>query len=628
MAYFHGKTKSDLVVTVRNGKRQCFFKENGDNPSYSGTNFKKDLNCESTHCNSSVQVTDGRYASTYQISHCHVSPTSPSEELTEFPLQRKLLNSGDSHFKVGTGPKNVPRSSEPLRRDNPNAIENMPRLKHADEFLSSLRKYSKPSYNKNLEITEKNNGGKHAKNPLDAPSSANKTDEPLALEERSQCNNFISKGEAQKCEISKWLREDRAKHGTKPSFTTAIDVRELQKSTRKDKESLRSVTLPNIAYSIDPSFFLQEEIEADTISPELKANNIQILQDMQFIKQNRKETEIQTEINTVSDANKITLVKNGLEMLQPHHFNNYLNYKTPNIVTAKENKCFNVNLDIPNYQQVFPESNDVNSNSNDEFLKDAIKRWVQIMLIETGRCTDHDELNFVFQYLLKHLKILKNYNYFILNSKSQYTLKTIPFVNNDDLLSTIVSDENDTNNMTIIIERLTDMLMEKIRLIYKKQYTVHNNTVKRNLKIKEILPTLGDDFYKENHFQKGLFKVDQYPETEKKIIIKESGNNNTSTSFSEIQTAIQDWLDLLDLSQDLQNCKNIAIVSLASEIKKRIDRQNYIKSRSPSYIVSDEIELEYLHYLIFKWNNKYFSKQRIEMLRNVKTLFYSIRKLR
>ncbi|XP_045457599.1 putative leucine-rich repeat-containing protein DDB_G0290503 [Melitaea cinxia] len=37
---------------------------------------------------SGVQATDGRYTSTYKMMHCHYTPTSPPDEVTEFPPQR------------------------------------------------------------------------------------------------------------------------------------------------------------------------------------------------------------------------------------------------------------------------------------------------------------------------------------------------------------------------------------------------------------------------------------------------------------------------------------------------------------------------------------------------------------
>ncbi|CAH2056541.1 unnamed protein product, partial [Iphiclides podalirius] len=41
-----------------------------------------------TRCDTGAQAADGRYASSYKMEYCHLQPTSPPVELTEFPPQR------------------------------------------------------------------------------------------------------------------------------------------------------------------------------------------------------------------------------------------------------------------------------------------------------------------------------------------------------------------------------------------------------------------------------------------------------------------------------------------------------------------------------------------------------------
>ncbi|XP_069364160.1 uncharacterized protein [Maniola hyperantus] len=55
----------------------------------------------STRRDSGVQATDGRYASTYRMMHCHVTPTSPPELVTEFPPQKTELSPGRDNFQIG-----------------------------------------------------------------------------------------------------------------------------------------------------------------------------------------------------------------------------------------------------------------------------------------------------------------------------------------------------------------------------------------------------------------------------------------------------------------------------------------------------------------------------------------------
>ncbi|KAJ8706971.1 hypothetical protein PYW08_011105 [Mythimna loreyi] len=47
------------------------------------------------------QICDGRYASSYKLAHCMISPTSPPEAVTEFPPQRKEPCRNHGNFEIG-----------------------------------------------------------------------------------------------------------------------------------------------------------------------------------------------------------------------------------------------------------------------------------------------------------------------------------------------------------------------------------------------------------------------------------------------------------------------------------------------------------------------------------------------
>ncbi|XP_072937651.1 uncharacterized protein [Epargyreus clarus] len=52
------------------------------------------------HRENGVQATDGRYASTYKTMHCNLHPTSPTQDVTEFPPQRPEVIHGYFIFKT------------------------------------------------------------------------------------------------------------------------------------------------------------------------------------------------------------------------------------------------------------------------------------------------------------------------------------------------------------------------------------------------------------------------------------------------------------------------------------------------------------------------------------------------
>ncbi|XP_030026211.1 uncharacterized protein LOC115444538 isoform X2 [Manduca sexta] len=103
-------------------------------------------------CDSSVQATDGRYASMYKVQHCNVSSTSPPNHLAELPPQCAELTPGHDNFNVGgtgSGEKYSPvRLSTQFREGMswPDRESCTPRPSYEpDSFANSLRKYSNMS---------------------------------------------------------------------------------------------------------------------------------------------------------------------------------------------------------------------------------------------------------------------------------------------------------------------------------------------------------------------------------------------------------------------------------------------------------------------------------------------------
>ncbi|KAJ8706970.1 hypothetical protein PYW08_011104 [Mythimna loreyi] len=102
-------------------------------------------------CDRDAQAVDGRYTSVYKAMHCHVRPTSPPVQLTEFPPQRPELYPGHGNFLVGgtgSGANSEIRPSSPTNSfrggmswpDRGSVCSPRP-SRVVDAFAKSLRKY-------------------------------------------------------------------------------------------------------------------------------------------------------------------------------------------------------------------------------------------------------------------------------------------------------------------------------------------------------------------------------------------------------------------------------------------------------------------------------------------------------
>ncbi|XP_047541345.1 uncharacterized protein LOC125074153 isoform X1 [Vanessa atalanta] len=113
---------------------------------------------------SSVQATDGRYTSTYKLMHCHSTPTSPPEQVTEFPPQRAdTTYPGHGNFIVGGQGSGenycYPMKSNEFRGamcwpDRGSVCSPRPSLQ-PDSFATSLRKYPNICQDRSSEIVER-----------------------------------------------------------------------------------------------------------------------------------------------------------------------------------------------------------------------------------------------------------------------------------------------------------------------------------------------------------------------------------------------------------------------------------------------------------------------------------------
>ncbi|XP_048489477.1 uncharacterized protein LOC105389915 isoform X2 [Plutella xylostella] len=101
------------------------------------------------------QAVDGHYASTYQTAHCHVVPTSPPMECTEFPPQRPRTCPGQENFVVGGAGSgetySIPTRGSSFRggwtEQGPTSRRSprrSPVRSPTDSFAASLRRYPSP----------------------------------------------------------------------------------------------------------------------------------------------------------------------------------------------------------------------------------------------------------------------------------------------------------------------------------------------------------------------------------------------------------------------------------------------------------------------------------------------------
>ncbi|XP_045782679.1 uncharacterized protein LOC123879152 isoform X4 [Maniola jurtina] len=112
---------------------------------------------------SGVQATDGRYASTYRMMHCHMTPTSPPELVTEFPPQKAELCPGRENFQiggVGSGETYcLATKCDSFRGgmcwSDRGSVFSPKASTQPDSFTNSLRKYPNISQDRSSEIVER-----------------------------------------------------------------------------------------------------------------------------------------------------------------------------------------------------------------------------------------------------------------------------------------------------------------------------------------------------------------------------------------------------------------------------------------------------------------------------------------
>ncbi|CAH0716800.1 unnamed protein product, partial [Brenthis ino] len=192
---------------------------------------------------SGVQATDGRYASTYKMMHCHMTPTSPPEQVTEFPPQRAEVYPG-SVFS--------PRPS--LQQDS---------------FATSLRKYPSLAPDRSSEIVEQlinftqaKNTSKISKNHLSPTRhiDSDQSNQTFCLVESSSRNTAVKSVRGYEPEVHirpKRLEEsptrerpkntrshdsDAIESWKRSTFCRTNDVRYLRNVSRKFREGIRSLS--------------------------------------------------------------------------------------------------------------------------------------------------------------------------------------------------------------------------------------------------------------------------------------------------------------------------------------------------------------------------------------------------
>ncbi|XP_039747843.1 uncharacterized protein LOC120625000 [Pararge aegeria] len=130
---------------------------------HAASQYAVDADVSTTRRESSVQATDGRYASTYRTTHCRLTPTSPPELVTEFPPQRAELYPGHENFVIGgagSGNSYSPGTRCSSYRgglcwpDKGSVYAPKPSIP-TDTFTSSLRKYPNISQDSSSEIVER-----------------------------------------------------------------------------------------------------------------------------------------------------------------------------------------------------------------------------------------------------------------------------------------------------------------------------------------------------------------------------------------------------------------------------------------------------------------------------------------
>ncbi|CAG4965763.1 unnamed protein product [Colias eurytheme] len=270
IAVVRGLKDSALAVTLLDGGKHYTLQPDVP-PTYVNNASGSQCAADVVRRESGVQATDGRYASTYKMMHCHMTPTSPHTEVTEFPPQRAELCPGQGNFEIGG-----PGSCEKYKATKSNSYKgglcwpdkgavftSRPSVQ-PDAFASSLRKYPNMSPERSAEIMERlisyaQSRSISSKTKSPSPTRTIESDtSTFCLEALRNTNskqyrihepdiNLRNKRieESPTRERSKKPLDSEVESWRRGTFCKTTDVRYLKDVTRVVKESIRSMAAYN-----------------------------------------------------------------------------------------------------------------------------------------------------------------------------------------------------------------------------------------------------------------------------------------------------------------------------------------------------------------------------------------------
>ncbi|XP_045508396.1 uncharacterized protein LOC123704145 [Colias croceus] len=271
IAVVRGLKDSALAVTLLDGGKHYTLQPDVPPPTYVNNASGSQCAADVVRRESGVQATDGRYASTYKMMHCHVTPTSPHTEVTEFPPQRAELCPGQGNFEIGG-----PGSCEKYKATKSNSYKgglcwpdkgavftSRPSVQ-PDAFASSLRKYPNMSPERSAEIMERfisyaQSRSITSKTKSPSPTRTIESDtSTFCLETLRNTNskqyrshepdiNLRNKRieESPTRERSKKPLDSEVESWRRGTFGKTTDVRYLKDVTRVVRESIRSMAAYN-----------------------------------------------------------------------------------------------------------------------------------------------------------------------------------------------------------------------------------------------------------------------------------------------------------------------------------------------------------------------------------------------
>ncbi|XP_047524875.1 uncharacterized protein LOC125062773 isoform X2 [Pieris napi] len=252
VAVVRGLGNSALTVTLVDGCRQYTLQ-----PEATNETRQTSAQChDAVRSDSCAQATDGRYASTYRMTHCHVNPTSPQIEVTEFPPQRAELCPGQGNFEIGgngSGEKYHAKKSTTFRGgmswpDKGSVFASRPSVQ-PDSFASSLRKYPSMSPERSSEILERlvsfaqNRSG--IKSKSSSPTRTVESDsQNISLESRRKQIPDPEVNLRRRTEESPTRDGRREESWRRNTFCRSHDIRYLREVTKAVREGIRSHNYP------------------------------------------------------------------------------------------------------------------------------------------------------------------------------------------------------------------------------------------------------------------------------------------------------------------------------------------------------------------------------------------------